>query len=130
MQIDYKSDNISTMSRENESDRGWSIGCTSPLGVIIFGLGLSLFSSALGGGCSARIPLTDANIAVAGSIGSKDRSRKALPDYLEDKIGTTRGFINSSSSLGIWVAEGTGIFYVGRTSNAPLVDLNIDLSKP
>lgn len=118
------------MSKENDSESGLSIGCTSPLGVLIIGLGLSLFNSALGGGFSARLPLTDVNIAIAGSIGSKDRSRKALPDYLEDKIGTTRGFLNSSTSLGIWVAEGTGIFYVGRTPNAPWVDLNIDLSKP
>jgi hypothetical protein len=117
------------MSKEDESSKGPSIGCTTPLGVLIFGLGLSVFGAALGGGCSARIPLTEANISVAGSVGSKERTRKALPDYLEDKIGSQRGFINSQTTLGIWVAEGIGIVYIGKTPEAPLIDLNIDLSK-
>lgn len=130
LRFNYKSARIGAMSKENENESGWKIGCTSPLGVLIFGLGLSVFSSALGGGCSVRIPLTEANISMAGSVGSKERSRKALPDYLEDKIGSQRGFINSSNSLGIWVAEGTGIIYVGRTPEAPWIDFNIDLSRP
>ena len=110
------------MSQEKEGCMP-RLGCTSPLGVLLLGLGLSIFGVAVGGGCSVRIPLTEASVSTAGSVGSKDSSRRALPGYLEPRVASSKDFINSSTTLTIWVAEGTGLFVVGEQPGSPLVDL-------
>lgn len=118
------------MSRESESERsGCSVGCASVPSVLTVGLALSIFGAAIGGGCSARIPLTESNVSVAGSIGEKNASRRALPNYLIDRLGSNYDFINSSTSLTIWSAEGNGILVVGEQPGAPWVDLNISFTK-
>lgn len=90
------------------------------------GLLLSLFSAAVGIGVSVRIPLTQANITLAGSVGKKDKAPDALPQYVHGKLGGNQNFINGSQSLTIWVAEGTVIFVVGQQEGAPLVDLHLE----
>jgi hypothetical protein len=88
---------------------------------------LSLFDADVGLGVSARIPLTDSNVTIAGSVGKKDKAPEALPPYVHGKLGGNQNFINQSNTLTIWVAEGTAIIVVGRQEGAPLVDLHVEL---
>jgi len=50
--------------------------------VLTLGLVLSLFNSDIGIGISVRVPLTDANVTVAGSVGKKDHASAVLPPYV------------------------------------------------
>jgi hypothetical protein len=102
-------------------------GCASVLVVLTAGLILSLFDADVGLGVSARIPLTDSNVTIAGSVGKKDKAPEALPPYVHGKLGGNQNFINQSNTLTIWVAEGTAIIVVGRQEGAPLVDLHAEL---
>jgi hypothetical protein len=106
---------------------GGGSGCASVLVVLTAGLILSLFDADVGLGVSARIPLTDSNVTVAGSVGKKEKAPEALPPYVHGKLGGNQNFINQSNTLTIWVAEGTAIIVVGRQEGAPLVDLHVEL---
>ena len=101
-------------------------GCASLFVVLTAGLVLSLFSADVGIGLSARIPLTESNVTLAGSVGKKDRAPDALPPYVHGKLGGNQNFVNQSTTLTIWVAEGTAIFVIGRQEGAPWVDLHLE----
>jgi hypothetical protein len=101
-------------------------GCASFLVVITIGLILTLFGTAVGVGVSVRVPLTQANVTLAGSVGKKEKTPDALPPYVHGKLGGNQNFINGSQSLTIWVAEGTVIFVVGQQEGAPLIDLHLE----
>lgn len=128
----YRSNIILFMAynRETETSKshnsGCGTGCATLPAVATIGLVFSLLGVALGGGCSVRIPLTESNISVAGSIGSKEKTLDALPNYLRDKLASNYNFINSSSSLTLGPAQGTGIFVIGKQPGAPAADLNIN----
>jgi len=94
--------------------------------VLTAGLVLSLFNADVGIGVSARIPFTETNITVAGSVGKKDKAAEALPPYVHGRLGGNRNFINQSNTLTIWVAEGTAIIVVGHQEGAPVVDLHLE----
>jgi hypothetical protein len=94
--------------------------------VLTAGLLLSLFNAGIGIGVSARIPFTDSNVTIAGSVGKKDKAADALPRYVHGRLGGNQNFINQSNTLTIWVAEGTAIIVVGRQEDAPLVDLHLE----
>ncbi|HKW71647.1 MAG TPA: hypothetical protein VJQ08_02325 [Candidatus Dormibacteraeota bacterium] len=106
--------------------RNFGCGCASIFVVLTAGLILSLFNADVGIGVSARIPLTDSNVTLAGSVGKKDRAPDALPPYLHGKLGGNQNFVNQSTTLTIWVAEGTAIFVIGRQEGAPWVDLHLE----
>jgi hypothetical protein len=101
-------------------------GCASVIVVLTLGLLLSLFNSDIGLGLSVRVPLTDSNITLAGSVGKKDRASAVLPSYARGHLGSNQDFINQSSTLTIWVAEGTALILVGRQPGAPVVDLHLE----
>jgi len=101
-------------------------GCASFLVVVTLGLVLSLFNAGVGIGVSVRIPLTDSNLIIAGSVGKKDKAPDALPNYVHGKLGGNQNFINQSNTLTIWVAEGTAIVVLGHQEGAPLVDLHLE----
>jgi hypothetical protein len=116
---------------ERRSRRRWRGGCggygCASVGVVLtLGLLLSLFNAAIGIGVSVRVPLTSANVTLAGSVGKKDKSPDALPPYVHGKLGGNQNFVNGSQSLTIWVAEGTVIFVVGQQEGAPLIDLHLE----
>jgi hypothetical protein len=94
--------------------------------VLTAGLVLSLFNAGVGIGVSARIPFTESNITIAGSVGKKDKAADALPPYVHGRLGGNENFINQSNTLTIWVAEGTAIIVVGHQQGAPLVDLHLE----
>jgi len=101
-------------------------GCASVIVVLTVGLLLSLFNLAIGIGVSIRVPFTDANLPVAGSVGKKDRAADVMPGYVHGKLGSNQDFINHSNLLTIWVAEGATLIVVGHQSGAPVVDLHIE----
>jgi hypothetical protein len=102
---------------------------TTPVGVLSIGLALSLFGSAFGVGASVRVPFTEDNISLAGSIGSSQKTRQVLPNYLERRVASNQDFINSSVALTVGPSEGTGLLVVGNQSDAPWVDLHIGFAR-
>ncbi len=113
-------------ARRRYGNRGWGCGgCASFLVVITVGLILTLFGIAIGVGVSARIPFTQSNVTLAGSVGKKEKAPDALPSYVHGKLGGNQNFVNGSQSLTIWVAQGTVIFVVGQQEGAPVVDLHL-----
>ena len=119
------------MSQQGRRGRGWSrggggCGCAGVIVVVTVGLLLGLFNADIGIGVSVRVPFTTANITVAGSIGKKDRAAEVLPGYVHGRLGGNQDFLNQSSTLTIWVAEGTAIVLVGHQDGAPLVDLHVE----
>jgi hypothetical protein len=105
---------------------GCGFGCASVVVVLTVGLLLSLFNAAIGIGVSARVPLTDVNLTIAGSVGKKDKAADVLPAYMRGRLGGNQNFINQSTTLTIWVAEGTTLIVVGRQQAAPLIDLHVE----
>jgi hypothetical protein len=101
-------------------------GCASVILVVTVGLLLSLFNTAIGIGASIRVPFTDANLTVAGSVGKKDHAADVTPGYVHGKLGSNQDFINHSNMLTIWVAEGATLVLVGHQPGAPLVDLHLE----
>lgn len=106
---------------------GCGSGCGGFLFVLIVGVALSLFSVDIGLGVSVRIPFTQSNVTLAGSIGAKDKARDALPDYDQGRLGNNQNFINSTSTLTLGPAEGAALLVVGRQDGAPPLDLHIVL---
>jgi hypothetical protein len=91
--------------------------------VLTIGILLSLFNADFGLGASARIPFTQSNVTVAGSLGAKEKAPDALPGYTHGRLGGNQNFINNSATLTIGPAEGAGLLVIGRQPGAPLIDL-------
>ena len=105
---------------------GCGCGCASVIVVLTAGLLLSLFNAGVGIGVSVRVPFTEINVTVAGSVGKKEKAAEALPPYVRGRLGGNQNFINQSNTLTIWVAEGAAIIVVGRQEGAPLIDLHLE----
>jgi hypothetical protein len=112
--------------RWSSSTRGCGCGCASVFVVLTAGLLLTLFNSSIGLGVSVRVPFTESNLTIAGSVGKKEKAPDALPPYVRGKLASNQNFINQSNTLTIWVAEGTAIIVLGRQEGAPLVDLHLE----
>ncbi|MCL5784108.1 MAG: hypothetical protein M1142_01995 [Patescibacteria group bacterium] len=97
--------------------------------VLVFGLILTGFGVGIGGGASARIPFTQSNISVGGSLGKKEVVQQALPNYLSHRVASNQDFFNYSTTLTIWIAEGMGMVVLGEQPEAPLVDINLNLKR-
>ena len=93
--------------------------------VLTVGLLLSIFNAALGIGVSIRVPFTQSNLTVAGSVGEKDKTVSALPEYVQGRVGKNQNFINQSNTLTIWVAEGAVVVILGKQDSAPVIDLHL-----
>ena len=104
---------------------GCGAGCASLVVVLTIGLLLSLFNAAIGIGVSIRIPFTDSNLTVAGSVGQKQKAVASLPAYLEGRLGTNQDFINQTTTLTIGPAEGTTLIVLGTQPGAPIADLHL-----
>ena len=96
--------------------------------MLIVGIILALFNVGVSAGISVRIPLTDSNITLAGSVGQKDKALKALPDYDEGRVGGNQNLFNNSTTMTIGPAEGIGILIIGRQDGAPAFDLHLVLN--
>ena len=109
-------------------NRGCGFGCSSFFFVLIVGIILAVFNVGVSIGISVRIPLTDSNFTVAGSVGQKDKALKALPDYDEGRVGGNQNLFNNSTTMTIGPAEGIGLIVIGRQDGAPAVDLHLVLN--
>ena len=93
--------------------------------VVTVGLPLSLFATAIGIGVSIRVPFTDSNLTVAGSVGQKQKAVESLPGYAEGRLGGNQNFINHTTTLTIGPAEGTALIVLGKQPGAPIIDLHL-----
>ena len=62
--------------------------------VLTAGLLLTLFNASVGIGISVRVPFTESNLTVAGSVGKKEKAPDALPPYVHGKLASNQNFIN------------------------------------
>ena len=119
-------------SRSNEARprrRGGGCGCALPSFVVVVGIVLAIFGTNLGIGVSVRVPFTESNLSVAGSVGSKELAIDTLPNYVERKVADNNNFINQSITLTIWPAEGVSIIVLGNQEGAPAVDVHLDAER-
>jgi hypothetical protein len=101
------------------------VGCGGFLFVLVVGIALSLFNTSIGVGLSARVPLTQSNLTLAASIGTKEKTADALPDYTHGRLGGNQDFINHSQTLTIGPAEGATLIVLGKQDGAPLIGLHL-----
>ncbi len=117
--------------RRGARGRGWSpggpggCGCASFFVVVTVGIVLSLFNTDVGIGLSVRIPFTESNLTVAGSVGPKQKATETLPSYLDGRLGGNQNFINQSNTLTIGPAEGVALIVLGKQAGAPVIDLHL-----
>jgi hypothetical protein len=104
---------------------GCGAGCASVLVVLTIGILLSLFNGAIGIGASIRVPFTDSNLTVAGSVGQKQKAVESLPGYVQGRLASNQNFINQTTTLTIGPAEGTTVIVLGNQPGAPTVDLHL-----
>jgi len=114
-------------TRTRYRNRGCGFGCASFFFVLTVGIVLSLFNVAVSFGVSVRVPLTDSNVTVAGSVGEKDKAVAALPDYTNGRLGSNQNFFNNSITMTIWRAEGITLVILGKQDGAGPIDLHLEL---
>jgi hypothetical protein len=114
-----------TRVRTRYRNRGCGVGCGGFIFVLTVGILLSLFNVSIGIGASVRVPLTDSNVTVAGTVGAKSKAVEALPDYTQGRLGGNQNVINNSTTITIGPAEGAALFVIGRQAGAPAVDLHL-----
>jgi hypothetical protein len=107
--------------------RGCGCGGSGVLLVLTVGIVLSLFNTDFGLGASIRIPFTQSNLTLAGSIGAKEKAADALPGYTHGRLGANQNFINQTTTLTIGPAEGAALFVLGKQNGAPAIDLHLVL---
>lgn len=105
---------------------GCTGGCSSVFVVLVVGLLLSLFALAVGIGVSIRVPFTESNLTIAGSVGTKSKAERVLPAYAQGELASNRNFINQSWTLTIGPAQGTELIVLGRQPGAPVADLHLE----
>lgn len=93
--------------------------------MLTLGIVLSLFNADIGIGLSFRIPFTESNVTVAGSIGAKSKAVDALPSYTAGRLGGNQNFFNNSTSMTIGPAEGAAVVIIGKQDDAPAIDLHL-----
>ena len=107
--------------------RNRGCGCSGGgfLVVLTVGIALSLFNAGVGVGVSVRIPFTQSNVTVAGSIGAKEKALGSLPAYTEGRLGGNQNFFNNSTTMTIGPAEGAALVIIGKQDGAPAIDLHL-----
>jgi hypothetical protein len=101
------------------------LGCGGFLFVVIVGLALSFFNTNVGIGVSVRVPLTQSNLTLAGSIGAKQKTENALPGYTRGRLGGNQNLVNHTQTLTIGPAEGATLIIVGRQDSVPVFDFHL-----
>ena len=109
--------------------RGGGCGCALPSIVVVVGIILAIFGTNLGIGVSVRVPFTESNLTIAGSVGAKEMAVDTLPNYVERKVADNNNLINQSITLTIWPAEGVSLIVLGKQEGAPVVDVHLDAER-
>ena len=115
-----------TVFRTRYRNRGCGCSAGGFFLVLTVGILLSLFNAGVGVGVSVRIPFTQSNLTVAGSLGAKSKTVAVLPNYTEGRLGGSQNFFNNSTTITIGPAEGAALVILGRQDDAPVIDLHID----
>ena len=125
--MDLEEAPVRTRTRTRYRNRG--CGCGGGLFFLVLTVGIlfSLFNLVAGIGFSVRIPLTQSNFTVAGSLGAKSKAIGALPDYVQGRVAGNQNFFNNSTTMTIGPAEGAGVVIIGKQDGAPPIDLHLDL---
>ena len=136
MANDQRSSNSGSRSNEARPRRrgggcgtGGGCGCALPSFVVVVGIILAIFGTNLGIGVSVRVPFTESNLSVAGSVGSKELAIDTLPNYVEQIVADSNNFLNQSITLTIWPAEGVSLIVLGKQEGAPVVDVHLDAER-
>ena len=111
--------------RTRYRNRGCGCGGGGFLLVLTVGILLSLFNTGVGVGVSARIPFTQSNVTVAGSLGAKAKTVEALPAYTAGRLGGNQNFFNNSTTMTIGPAEGAALVIIGKQDDAPAIDVHL-----
>lgn len=106
---------------ERETSIKIKLGCSPFIVVASLGVILALTDTSLGIGVSGRLPYTETNITLAGSLGHKSKAEETLPGYVANQLGGNTNFINSNQSLTLGSAEGTSIFVAGKQKGSPRI---------
>jgi hypothetical protein len=114
-----------TVVRTRYRNRGCGFGCGLFVLVLTVGILLSLFNAGIGVGVSVRVPFTESNLTIAGSLGAKSKALQALPDYTAGRLGGNQNFFNNSTTMTIGPAEGAGLVIIGKQDDAPGLDLHL-----
>ena len=136
MANDHRSGNSESRSNEARPRRrgggcgtGGGCGCALPSFVVVVGIILAIFGTNLGIGVSVRVPFTESNLSVAGSVGSKELAIDTLPNYVKQIVADSNNFLNQSITLTIWPAEGVSLIVLGKQEGAPVVDVHLDAER-
>lgn len=116
---------VRTRWRTRYRNRGCGCGCGGFFLVLTVGIVLSLFNASIGIGASVRIPFTQSNLTVAGSIGAKGKTVESLPAYTTGRLGGNQNFFNNSTTMTIGPAEGAALVIIGKQDDAPVIDLHL-----
>jgi hypothetical protein len=116
-----------TIIRTRYRNRGCGCGCAGFFLVLTLGIVLSLFNADIGIGASVRIPFTESNLTIAGSIGAKSKAVEALPSYTAGRLGGNQNFFNNSTTITIGPAEGAAVVIIGKQDGAPAIDLHLEV---
>jgi hypothetical protein len=116
-----------TIIRTRYRSRGCGCGCAGFFLVLTLGIVLSLFNVGVGIGASVRIPFTESNLTVAGSIGAKSKAVEALPSYTSGRLGGNQNFFNNSTTMTIGPAEGAALVIIGKQDDAPAIDVHLEV---
>ena len=114
-----------TRVRTRYRGRGCGCGCGGLILVLTVGILLSLFNAIVGIGLSVRVPLTQSNLTVAGSLGRKDEAVGALPSYTKGRLAGNQNLFNHSTTTTIGPAEGAALVILGHQDGAPPFDLHL-----
>ncbi|HEV3103577.1 MAG TPA: hypothetical protein VG426_14715 [Candidatus Dormibacteraeota bacterium] len=116
-----------TRTRTRYRNRGCGCGFGGFFLVLTVGIVLSLFNTDFGVGISVRVPFTESNVTLAGSIGAKGKAVETLPSYTSGRLGGNQNFFNNSTTTTIGPAEGAAVFIIGRQDDAPAFDVHIEV---
>ena len=125
MQLDEEGTGVRRRRVFRYRSRGCGCGGGGFLLVLTAGILLSLFNAGVGVGVSVRIPFTDSNLTIAGSLGAKNKAVGSLPIYTEGRLGGNQNFFNNSTTITIGPAEGAALVIIGKQGGAPAVDLHL-----
>ncbi len=95
--------------------------------MLTVGVVLALLNVAAALALSVGIPFTTSNLTVAGAVGEKERALEVLPGYARGRVASNQDFINHSTTMTIWRAEGVAVVIIGKQAGAPALDFQVAL---
>lgn len=105
--------------------KGCGCGCLVPIMALVG----AVLSVAAGLSCSVRVPLTESNVSVGGSVGDSKLTEGVLADYLQPRVADDDHFANGTNKWHLWKLGAMSVSVTGEQPEAPLIDLHLDIDK-